>query len=185
MIGGGAALAGRDPDVLVVDGRGRWHVDPIPGIVQSVDQVRLLADSGMGDPYQVAGPRERVPLTAIQLWEDQAAVRGPLIDGLARLSVDHTGRLVADIQPLDGSQPLRVEVDGTPVVATGVPPEIVPGASRWVPTIPEALAVVDEHLAHVRTPQAEAAREALGVAARRAGGGRGGLDHSERSTGDR
>lgn len=162
MIGGGAALAGRDPDVLVVDGRGRWHVDPIPGIVQSVDQVRLLADSGMGDPYQVAGPRERVPLTAIQLWEDQAAVRGPLIDGLARLSVDHTGRLVADIQPLDGSQPLRVEVDGTPVVATGVPPEIVPGASRWVPTIPEALAVVDEHLAHVRTPQAEAAREALG-----------------------
>ncbi|MEU4394665.1 hypothetical protein [Kribbella sp. NPDC023855] len=162
MIGGGAALAGRDPDVLVVDGRGRWHVDPIPGIVQSVDQVRHLAESGMGDPYQVAGPRERVPLTAIQLWEDQAAVRGPLIDGLARLSVDDAGRLVADIQPLDDSPPLRVEVDDTPLVATGVPPEIVPGASRWVPTIPEALAVVDEHLAGVRTPQAEAAREALG-----------------------
>jgi hypothetical protein len=85
-----------------------------------------------------------------------------LIDGLARLSVDDAGRLVADIHALDGSPPLRVEVDGTPLVATGVPPEIVPGASRWVPTIPEALAVVDEHLADVRTPQAEAAREALG-----------------------
>ncbi|NEA32309.1 hypothetical protein [Streptomyces sp. SID13031] len=161
MIGGGAALAGRDPDLLVVDGRGRWHVDPIPGIVQSADQVRHLAESGMGDPYDVTGPRERVPLSAIQLWEDRAAVRGPVIDGTARLGIDDAGRLIADIRPLDGSEPIRVAVDGTPLVATGVPPEIVPGASRWFPTIPESLAAVDEYLADARTPEAGAARGLL------------------------
>jgi hypothetical protein len=161
MIGGGAALAGRDPEVLLVDGRGRWHVDPIPGIVQSADQVRHLYDSGLGDPHQFAGPRDRVPLTAITLWEDTAAVRGPVVDGMALLDVDPSGRLVADIRPLDGSGPVWVEVDGTPVVATGVPPEIVPGASRWMPTMPEALTALDGCLADLRTPGAAQARELL------------------------
>ncbi|MEV6281599.1 hypothetical protein [Kribbella sp. NPDC051770] len=161
MIGGGAALAGREADVLLVDGRGRWHVDPIPGIVQSADQVRQLRASGLGDPYDVTGPRERVPLTAIQLWEDQAAARGPLIDGTAELAVDASGRLVADISPLDGSAPIRIEVDGTPVVATGVPAEIIPGVSRWVPTVPEALTAIDGYLATAQAPHAEEARQAL------------------------
>lgn len=92
MIGGGAALAGRDPDVLLVDARGRWHVDPIEAIVQSADQVRHLRQSGMGDPYQFADPQQRVPLPALQLWEDTAAARGPLVDGHAGLGIGAEGR---------------------------------------------------------------------------------------------
>jgi hypothetical protein len=161
MIGGGAALAGRDPNALLIDGRGRWHIDPIPSIVQSADQVQHLYESGLGDPHQFAGPRERVPLTAIQLWEDTAAARGPLIDGIARFDVDESGRLVADIEPIDGSDPIRLEVDGSPVVATGIPPEIVPGASRVVPTVPEALIALDEYLSVIDTRESLRARQTI------------------------
>lgn len=161
MIGGGAALAGRDPDVLLVDARGRWHVDPIEAIVQSADQVRHLRQSGMGDPYQFAGPQERVPLPALQLWEDTAAVRGPLIDGRAELSIGAEGRLIAEIIPADGSPPVKVEVQGSPLLATGIPPEIVPGANRQVPTVREAADVLAESLTAAGTPDAAAARDRL------------------------
>ncbi|MEX2985631.1 hypothetical protein [Streptomyces sp. C36] len=161
MIGGGAALAGRDPDVLLVDARGRWHVDPIKAIVQSADQVRHLRQSGMGDPYQFADPKQRVPLPALQLWEDTAAARGPLVDGRANLSINAAGRLVAEISPADGSEPIRIEVKGSPLVATGIPPEIIPGANRQVPTVPEATEVLAEHLMSAGTPQAFRAREQL------------------------
>lgn len=161
MIGGGAALTGREADALLIDGRGRWHIDPIRGIVQSADQVRHIYDSGIGDPYEWAAPRDRVPLGALQLWEDTAAIRGPVVDGLANLTVDANGRLVADIEPMDGSTPIRVEVEGTPVVATGVAPEITPGASRRVPTVPEALAVVRTQLAADRSGPAMEALDAI------------------------
>ncbi|MFD3871497.1 hypothetical protein [Streptomyces sp. NPDC058623] len=161
MIGGGAALAGRDPDALLVDARGRWHVDPITAIVQSADQVRHLRQSGFGDPYQFADAQERVPLPAIRLWEDTAAARGPLIDGRAELSVSPQGRLIAEIVPADGSAPVKVEVQGSPLIATGIPPEIVPGANRQVPTVREATDVLAQSLAEVGTPEATAAGERL------------------------
>ncbi|WP_406332197.1 hypothetical protein [Streptomyces sp. NBC_00203] len=161
MIGGGAALAGRDPDVLLVDARGRWHVDPIEAIVQSADQVRHLRQSGMGDPYQFADPQQRVPLPALQLWEDTAAARGPLVDGRAGLGIGAEGRLIAEITPADGSSPVKVEVQGSPLVATGIPPEIIPGANRQVPTVPEATGVLAEHLTAAGTPEALRARDQL------------------------
>ena len=161
MIGGGAALTGRDADALLIDGRGRWHLDPIRGIVQSADQVRHIYNSGIGDPYDWAAPRDRVPLGALQLWEDTAAVRGPLVDGHANLTVDANGRLVADVEPLDGSTPIRVEAEGMPVVATGVAPEITPGASRRVPTVPEALATVRTHLLADRSEPAMETLDAI------------------------
>ncbi|MGQ4382597.1 hypothetical protein [Streptomyces sp. SAS_270] len=161
MIGGGAALAGRDPFVTLVDARGRWHVDPIEAIVQSADQVRHLRESGMGDPYQVAQPQERVPLGALQMWEDTAAARGPLVDGKASLGIGAEGRLIAEISPGDGSPPVKIEVQGSPLVATGIPPEIIPGANRQVPTVPEATAVIAEHLSAAGTPEALATRDRL------------------------
>ncbi|MGO4462735.1 hypothetical protein AB4039_36440 [Streptomyces sp. M-16] len=161
MIGGGAALAGRDPDALLIDARGRWHVDPIRAIVQSADQVRHLRQSGMGDPYQFADPQERVPLPALQLCEDTAAARGPPVDGRAQLSIGTEGRLIAEITPADGSAPVKVEVQGSRLIATGIPPEIVPGANRQVPTVREATDVLAESLSAVGTPEATAARDQL------------------------
>ncbi|MFD8023229.1 hypothetical protein ACFV6G_22725 [Streptomyces lavendulae] len=52
MIGGGSALAGRDPEAPPIDARGRWHVGPIRAVVQSADHVGHLRQSGMGDPHQ-------------------------------------------------------------------------------------------------------------------------------------
>ncbi|MDX3690709.1 hypothetical protein PV726_10325 [Streptomyces europaeiscabiei] len=160
MIGGGASLAGRDPDVLLVDARGRWHVDPIKGIVQSADQVRHLREVGW-NPYQFGDPKDRVSLSALQLWEDTAAARGPLVDGRATLSLGEEGRLLAEITPMDGSPPVRVEVVGTPLVATGVPPEVVPGVDRQVPTVAEATEVLSSHLTTSGTPEALEARDRL------------------------
>ncbi|MFE6303628.1 hypothetical protein [Nocardiopsis sp. NPDC057823] len=162
MIGGGAALAGRSPDQLVVDGKGRWHVDPIRGIVQSAEQVRHLPKSGLGDPAAFVGPNDRVPLDAIRLWENEAAVKGPVVDGHAALSVDDQGRLLATITPAgDRGDPVTVEVKGTPVVATGVPPEIIPGASRSIPTLPEATQVLADEIRRSGIPESLTAAERL------------------------
>lgn len=161
MIGGGAALTGRDPNVLLVDACGRWHIDPAEAIVQSAEQVRHLRQSGLGDPYQFADPQQRVPLPALQLWEDTAAARGPLIDGRAELSIGVGGRLIAEITPADGSDPVKVEVQGSPLVATGIPPEIIPGANRQVPTAREATDVLTEWLTTRGTAEAAAACEQL------------------------
>lgn len=51
VIGGGASLTGRDPEALLVDGAGRWHLDPGDGIVQSADQDRDLSQWMGVDPY--------------------------------------------------------------------------------------------------------------------------------------
>lgn len=143
VIGGGASLVGRDPQALLVDARGRWHLDPGQGIVQSPDQTRDMRANGMGDAHQFADPTSRVPRDAVRLWEDQLAVRGPVVDGTAALVPGQDGHLYAHIRPGDGSPDVYVKVEGTPTVATGLPPEMVPGVDRRdAVNLPEALDAV-------------------------------------------
>lgn len=149
MIGAGAAIAARDPDRLVIDSRQRWHIDPIRSIIQSADQVSHLSDSGMGDPYQFADPRQRIPLGALRLWEDVLATQGPLVNGMGHLFVDDRDRLLVRIVPGDGSEPVTVEVDGKPLIATGLTPEAPPGCSRQVRSVDDAHHAVVSHLAAV------------------------------------
>ncbi|MEI5526585.1 hypothetical protein WB401_28735 [Streptomyces brasiliscabiei] len=136
VIGGGASLTGRDPDALLIDGAGRWHLDPGRGIVQSADQDRDLADWMGVDPHStVEHPGDRLPIEAVRVWEDQLATRGDVVNGHARLRLGLNGELLAEIQrpAEDGKEaplPLWVACDGTPSVATGLTPEVVPGMPR-------------------------------------------------------
>ncbi|MFE5968319.1 hypothetical protein [Streptomyces sp. NPDC056463] len=154
VIGGGASLAGRNPEALLVDGVGRWHLDPGAGIVQSADQDRDLQQWMGVDPYQaVSKPGERVSIEAVRLWEDQLATQGPVVNGQAHLRLGQDG-LEAEVQPFDrdgnpSGAALRVACDGTPSVATGLPPEVVPGVARGafrVESRSEALRLIDERL---------------------------------------
>lgn len=155
VIGGGASLAGRNPEALVIDAVGRWHLDPGAGIVQSADQDRDLAQWMGVDPYQAAeGPGKRISIQAVRLWEDQLATQGDVVNGHARLWPAPNGQLLAHVQPLeqDGKEsagPLWVACDGTPSVATGLPPEVVPGVARGASRVEsrsEALRLIDERL---------------------------------------
>ncbi|WP_137993583.1 hypothetical protein [Streptomyces vilmorinianum] len=136
VIGGGASLTGRNPEALLVDGAGRWHLDPGAGIVQSADQDRDLAQWMGVDPYQaVEDPRQRVPIEAVRLWEDQLATQGDVVNGHARLRLGRNGELLAEVRPFDqdgkaSAKPLWVACDGTPSIATGLTPEVVPGMER-------------------------------------------------------
>lgn len=157
--GGGAALSGRDPRALLVDDRGRWQSDNGDRIAQTADQLRNLRETGIGDPYQFVGEGkagDRVPLDALRYWEDSIAAQGPVIDGTAALRMEG-GRILADIQPSDDSQPLTVEVEGTPVIASGFPPEIVPGIDRGVGGVHAAFGKTASALDALRTPEAGAA----------------------------
>lgn len=130
QLGGGAALAARVPDRLFVDRRGRWQADPSEHIAQTASQLRGLREAGLGDPSQFAAPDERVPLAAVRFWEDTIAAQGPVIDGAASLQLGGDGRLLLHVDPGDGSARVTLEVRGTPLVATGFPPEHIPGAPR-------------------------------------------------------
>ncbi|MGY4742656.1 hypothetical protein [Streptomyces sp. ATMOS53] len=136
VIGGGASLTGRSPDALLIDGVGRWHLDPGAGIVQSADQDRDLAQWMGVDPYAaVEDPRHRISIHAVRVWEDQLATQGDLVNGHARLRLGRNGELLAEVRPLgeDGKEsatPLWVACDGTPSIATGLTPEVVPGMPR-------------------------------------------------------
>lgn len=139
VIGGGASLTGRDTDALLIDGAGRWHLDPGRGIVQSADQDRDLAQWMGVDPHStVERPGDRLPIEAVRIWEDQLATRGDLVNGHARLRLGRNGELLAEIQRPqrttgDGKEappPLWVACDGTPSIATGLTPEVVPGMPR-------------------------------------------------------
>lgn len=141
MIGGGAALAGRHDQTLVIDGQQGWHVATFSAIGQNADQLAPMIDTGFGNPYEFALGHQRVPLDALRYWEDRAAVRGPVVNGHATLRPGDDGRMLADITPSDGSAPLTVEVAGTPVVATGFPRERPPGYALPVPTLPAAACV--------------------------------------------
>ncbi|WP_211259869.1 hypothetical protein [Streptomyces violens] len=172
MIGGGAALTGRDEDMLLVDAVGRWHLDPGAGLVQSADQDRDLRQVGL-DPYADSGPKERVSILATRAWEDRLAARGPLVDGYGQLSLDKNGRLVTRIEPLSGGEPLTVEVAGTPVIATGLTPEVVPGVERddngrgvrGVESLSEAVRLLGERVPELRERLHEAERSGDGAAA--------------------
>ncbi|WP_159062935.1 hypothetical protein, partial [Streptomyces scabiei] len=136
VIGGGASLTGRDPDALLIDGNGRWHLDPGRGIVQSADQDRDLAEWMGVDPHStVEHPGHRLPIEAVRIWEDQLATRGDLVNGHARLRLGRNGELLAEIQRSaengeEAPPPLWVACDGTPSIATGLTPEVVPGMPR-------------------------------------------------------
>ncbi len=130
QLGGGAALAARTPGQLLVDNRGRWQVDASDNIAQTASQLRGLKDAGIGDPFEFAGPNERVPMAAVRYWEDSIAAQGPVINGTAKLGLLDDGRLVLTIHPSDGSAKIELEVKGTPVVASGFPPERIPGTPR-------------------------------------------------------
>ncbi|WP_045558223.1 hypothetical protein [Streptomyces sp. FxanaA7] len=136
VIGGGASLTGRDPDALLIDAAGRWHLDPGQGIVQSADQDRDLAQWMGVDPHStVEHPGHRLPIDAVRIWEDQLATRGDVVNGHARLRLGQHNELLAEIQrpAEDGKEaprPLWVACDGVPSIATGLTPEVVPGMPR-------------------------------------------------------
>lgn len=156
MIGGGAALAARHPRMLVIDARRGWHAAAFWSLGQAADQLRDMAGTGLGDPYEFAHGPERVPLDALRYWQDQAAARGPVINGRAVLRPGGDGRLLVDISPEDGSPPLTVEAAGPPVVATGFPPERVPGYALEVQTLPAAARVLARHFPDAWPEVAEA-----------------------------
>ncbi|WP_217245557.1 hypothetical protein [Streptomyces sp. AC602_WCS936] len=172
VIGSGASLVGRDPDALLIDARGRWHLDPGEGIVQSADQVRDMHLTGLGDAHQFGDATSRVPRDAVRLWEDTLAVRGPVVDGRARLVAADDGRLYAHVRPNDAaadrSQDMYVRVEGIPTIATGLPPEMVPGVDRSVQNLPEALDALGrrlpaDHAVQQRLATASTAQQTLAL----------------------
>lgn len=182
VIGGGASLTGRDPNALLVDGVGRWHLDPGAGIVQSADQDRDLAQSMGVDPYEaVDKPRDRVSIHAVRVWEDQLATQGDLVNGHARLRLGRGGELFAEIRAFgqDGKESetsLWVECRGRPSIATGLTPEVVPGMPRGtlgVESRSEAVRLISDRL---RELEAEGATEAQEMRAWLTNAERGGLD---------
>jgi hypothetical protein len=130
QIGGGAALAARDPNALLVDARGRWQADASDRIAQTANQLKGLKDAGIGDPFQFAEPNERVPMSAVKYWEDSIAAQGPVIDGeVTRVAIDDHGKTILTIKPKDGPA-IEVEVEGNISTATGFPVERLPGTPR-------------------------------------------------------
>ncbi|MFF9015970.1 hypothetical protein ACF09C_23770 [Streptomyces sp. NPDC014870] len=175
-IGGGASLSGRDDEALLIDAVGRWHLDPGKGIVQSADQDRDLAQWMGVDPYQaVDEPGDRISIDAVRLWEDQLATQGDVVNGRAHLRLDENGTLLAEAQAFnrDGSErggaPLLVRVDGTPNVATGLTPEVVPGIARdngelgpGVESRSEAVRLISERLQELEGQNVAGASELRG-----------------------
>ncbi|WP_143098840.1 hypothetical protein [Streptomyces sp. yr375] len=168
VIGGGASLAGRDPQALLVDGAGRWHLDPGNGIVQSADQDRDLAQWMGVDPYTaVEDPRDRVSIHAVRIWEDQLATQGDVVNGRARLHLGNDGELLAEVRKFDqdgkeSAAPLWVACDGTPSVATGLTPDVVPGMPRGatgVESRSEAVRLIGDRLRELAGNGVPGARE--------------------------
>ncbi|MFE1921421.1 hypothetical protein ACFW91_02465 [Streptomyces asoensis] len=168
VIGGGASLTGRDPEALLVDAAGRWHLDPGNGIVQSADQDRDLAQWMGVDPYAaVEDPRHRVSIHAVRVWEDQLATQGDVVNGRARLRLGLGGELLAEIRPSgpDGQEsgtPLWVACDGTPSIATGLTPDAVPGMPRGatgVESRSEAVRLIGDRLGELEGQAVPGARE--------------------------
>ncbi|MEU6663648.1 hypothetical protein [Streptomyces sp. NPDC046821] len=127
MIGGGPAVLARPDGALLVSASGDLfhHSEPDARLAQSADMLRELDRHGF-DPYKYAAPAERVPALAVRVWLDHLAVQGPTIDGGAYIALNMERKLVAVIHPNKG-EPLMLEVDGIPVVAQGLPSQVVPG----------------------------------------------------------
>jgi hypothetical protein len=129
-VGSGASLAARDRTSLLIDKRGRWQADAGDKIAQTTDQLRGLKDAGIGDPYQFAKPGERVPMQAVTFWQDSIAAQGPVIDGeVVSVRMDEHGNQIIKIRPADGAT-IEVKVEGDLTIATGFPPERLPGTPR-------------------------------------------------------
>ncbi|MGX2996673.1 hypothetical protein JNUCC64_20755 [Streptomyces sp. JNUCC 64] len=177
VIGGGASLAGRNGEALLVDDVGRWHLDLGVGLVQSADQDRNLAQTmGVSTYAAVKDPRDRVPVSAVRGWEDQLAVQGDVVNGRARLRLGDGGTLFAEIVPKDweGRDPLWVACDGPPVVATGLTTELVPGMARGVNGVEsrsEALRLLGTRLGELAAQGTEGAAELRGLLVRAERGG--------------
>lgn len=130
QIGGGAALAGLRDDQLLVDARGRWPIDASHSLAQTARQLLGVDDAGMASTWQYGPLGERVPRPALTYWQDMRASQGLVVDGRAELKLED-GELVMVVTPADGHKdmrPVTLKVRGTPAVATGFPPETVPGA---------------------------------------------------------
>ena len=125
QIGGGAALAARDRNHLLIDDRGRWQADGNPEIAQTATQTKQTRDAGLGDPTEIVGPNARVPRDAVAHWEDSIAAQGPVVNGRARLRFGNRGELLIEISYK--GQTLTFRTDKVPYVATGFVPERVPG----------------------------------------------------------
>jgi len=131
QIGGGAAVAALTPGQLFVDARGRWQKDASSHIAQTAHQLGGIKQSGIGDPSQFAKSGDRVSLDAINFMQDSIAAQADVINGTANMTLDDQGRMILTIQPLDADgkpsgAPIKLEIEGTPVVASGFPPENVP-----------------------------------------------------------
>lgn len=126
QIGGGASLAGRDRNHLLIDDRGRWQVDGASHLAQTGMQLKETKDAGLGDPTTLVGPKDRLPMDAVRYWEDNIAAQGPVVNGRAAMRIDDSGDMVLDITV--GESTLTFRVDKVPVVATGFVPERLPDA---------------------------------------------------------
>lgn len=162
QIGGGASVAALTPGTLFIDNRGRWQADASRDIAQTASQLGSVHQSGVGDPHQFAGPDQRVPLPAVNFWEDSIAAQADCINGRATMRMDADGRMLLDIVP-DGGTTLTVELRGTPTIATGFPRERIPGQERGMPPH-TAVATVRSALTTLGTPEATAALAAIGAA---------------------
>ncbi|CAN5522897.1 hypothetical protein BH11MYX1_BH11MYX1_17000 [soil metagenome] len=153
QIGGRAALSARTPTSPSVD------------IAQTGQQLQELYKAKFGDVRQVAEPNQRVPLDAIQFWEDSIAAMGPVIDGTATPRLEGN-RMLLDITPADGEM-LTIEVGGTPVMATGFAAEAVPGAPRM--NMVDVMTTLEEGLRKVEmsSDTSPNIRDAAAVARRR------------------
>lgn len=145
QIGGNAALAAREPHGLLVDANRRWALDRSERLAQTAQQLEPIKAAGIGDPYEFADSGERVPMEAIQFWQDSIAAQGPIINGHAELGLSADGKLIATIHPNVSSKALTVEVEGVPLVSTGFTHEHAPGARG--PSPRKAISQIDQALA--------------------------------------
>jgi hypothetical protein len=143
MIGGGAALAARRPDQLVVDRRGRWQRDPSPLIAQTARELEEVRLAGLGNPLEFAALDQRVPVAALRFWENAVAALGPFIEGDAVVETSADGSLAIRIAIASGGTTVE-PFDGVLTVATGFPPERIIGLPPSDARLPTTLAgVVD------------------------------------------
>ena len=159
QIGGGAAVSALTTDTLFIDSRGRWQADGSDDIAQTAGQLASIRKSGVGDPDLFAPPNERVPLAAIRFMEDSAASQADVVNGRATVKIDHEGRTLLVITP-DHGPPVTVQIEGTPVIATGFPRERAPGEAVAPHT---AVAKIKEALGALASPEAAEALRKIGA----------------------
>ena len=139
LIATGAGLAARTDDQLLVSPtRPRPPSERLP--VTATEWARMR-ETRFGDPRQLAGPGELIPVDALFVWEDTAAAAGPCVNGRATLLLASAAPLaiVARVELEDGSEPLVIPVDGVPVVATLCPHHAMADWESAIPAMPYAL----------------------------------------------